>query len=172
MIILISIVACAALNDIKYARIPNILIAIGLVSGLVYSVINGGVGAMAAAIVQSVLFLIISYPLYMIRAIGAGDIKLYMMAGCFLEKSQYIKCLVFALLISGVLATIKLIMYSDCRKRWCYLCGYLRKIIYTGAVDAYEITMKENPKEGIRLAVPLFLSIILSILPLAAERGF
>lgn len=146
------------------------LIVVGLIVGLIYSAVTGGIEAMAAAIVQSILFFIISYPLYMMKAIGAGDIKLYMMAGCFLDKSQYIRCLIFALCIAGIIAIVKIIRHLECRKRWCYFCGYIRKIIYTGAVDSYEITMKENSKEGIRLAIPLLLGIILSMLPLMTER--
>lgn len=171
MVVLIGIVAIAALTDIKYARIPNLLIVIGLVIGLTYSLAIGGIGAMIAAIVQSVIFFLVSYPLYLMKTIGAGDIKLYMMAGCFLDKSHYIRCLIFALCIAGVIAIVKIIRYLECRKRWCYFCGYIKKVIYTGTVDSYDVTMKENPKEGIRLAVPLLLGIVLSILPLTTERG-
>lgn len=103
-IILIIIVAIATFHDIKSRRIPNWLIIAGLTSSLFYQTFSGygftfwltGLG------VGFLCFL----PLYVIRAMGAGDVKLMAAVGSFIGGIAAFQTVLLTLLAGGALALL------------------------------------------------------------------
>jgi hypothetical protein len=51
-------------------------------------------------------------------------------------------------------------VFQEARERFVYLGRYIRKIVFTGAVDDYQID-KGNKRSLIRIAVPAFISLLL-----------
>ena len=69
-------VAIAAVYDIRFRRIPNWLVLTGLVLGLgLNTFLFRWPGARASLLGIGLAFLIY-FPLYLLRGMGAGDVKL------------------------------------------------------------------------------------------------
>lgn len=101
--LLVTLVAVAAWFDIKARRIPNWLVLAGLASSLGTHIFlgNGGFSAWALGLLAGFgLFL----PLYLVRAMGAGDVKLMGMVGAFLGPASAIGVVLTTLVAGGVLA--------------------------------------------------------------------
>ena len=81
---LILLLAGAAALDVRTRRIPNWLTLAGLVGGLASGALEGGAGGLAAAALGGAAGLALFLPLYLLRAMGAGDAKLLAAAGTFL----------------------------------------------------------------------------------------
>lgn len=107
--ILLILVAVAAGFDLKSRRIPNWLVLVGLVTSLILQIIfnsfnsfygfkNWGYGLL----VGFGLFL----PLYLLRAMGAGDVKLMAMVGSFLDAGSAMGAVLTTLVVGGVLAIV------------------------------------------------------------------
>jgi prepilin peptidase CpaA len=104
--VLVLLVAIAAVYDIQFRRIPNWLVLTGLVLSLVihvtfnefYGFKEWGYGMLTGF----ALFL----PLYALRAMGAGDVKLMAMAGSFLDAGSAIGLVLTTLVVGGVLAIV------------------------------------------------------------------
>lgn len=105
--ILLLLVTAAAVFDLKSRRIPNGLVLVGLVASLILQIIfssfsslygfkNWGYGLL----VGFGLFL----PLYLLRAMGAGDVKLMAMVGSFLDPGSAIGAVLTTLVVGGALA--------------------------------------------------------------------
>lgn len=106
MIILYILLTFATLTDLVKHKIPNVLSLGGILIGLLLQVWSSGflglVDGMAGLMVGFILFL----PAYVIRVMGAGDVKLMAMVGTFAGPKIIFVCiastLVFGMLI-GVL---------------------------------------------------------------------
>ena len=104
--VLVLMVTIAAIYDIQFRRIPNWLVLTGLVLSLVIHVtFNEFYGFKAwgyGMLTGFGLFL----PLYALRAMGAGDVKLVAMAGSFLDAGSAIGVVLTTLVVGGVLSIV------------------------------------------------------------------
>lgn len=102
--LLLALVFAAMLFDIRSHRIPNWLVLTGLSVGVgFHTFISYGWGASFAlkgAAVGFGLFL----PLYTLRVMGAGDVKLMAMVGAFLGPASALGAVLTTLVAGGVLA--------------------------------------------------------------------
>jgi prepilin peptidase CpaA len=125
--LLICLLVIAAWSDIKTQRIPNWLVLSGIVIGLLANgllpaglginntFVPGGLGWLAA--LQGMgLGLAVLLPLYLLRAMGAGDVKLMGMAGAFLGPVHVQGAILFTLLAGGLVA-LMLVLWSGMLKR-------------------------------------------------------
>lgn len=160
MLFLICVLMIAVIVDIMSYKIPNMCIVIGLLVGLLRAYSFGGIEAAFRATGLALMVFALGYPFYLMRGIGAGDIKLMMVIACYLPKEELKICVVVTMLIAGVIAVIKLLFYKESRKRFVYLFRYLRKLIWCQAMDDYEVD-RENKHCVIRLSVPMFWSVLL-----------
>lgn len=102
--LLILLLFIAARHDYYYYRIPNNIILIGILLGLaVNTLLPGGLG-FSGALAGSVFGLFLMLPFYLLRAMGAGDVKLIAMLGAFLGLNGTAGAMLFILLAGGVLA--------------------------------------------------------------------
>jgi prepilin peptidase CpaA len=106
--VLSALLVAAAIIDWRTRRIPNWLTVGGLVYALAYNAmvpppLQGGLGwALAGAAVGLGVLL----PLYVIRVMGAGDVKLMAMAGAFLGAGATLQALLFTLVAGGLAAVV------------------------------------------------------------------
>jgi prepilin peptidase CpaA len=109
----------AAWSDIRSHRIPNKLVFPGACLGLLLntvlpegfgftSALPGAVGFWKAATGLG-LGLAIFLPFYLLRAMGAGDVKLMAMVGAFLGPNATVENIVMIFLVGGVLTLIFLL---------------------------------------------------------------
>ncbi|MBI1891480.1 MAG: prepilin peptidase [Burkholderiales bacterium] len=101
--VLLFLLTFIVASDIRTRRIPNVLILTGLGLGFGFSLAADGIGIMQAlggfAIGFGVLF-----PLYLLRVLGAGDVKLVAMTGTFMGVNATLGTMLAAMLAGGVLA--------------------------------------------------------------------
>lgn len=106
LILLIALVLMAAWFDFAARRIPNWLIGIGFVISLVYQTISGyGTGFSSWAAGLGVGFALF-FPMYMLRAMGAGDVKLMAMVGSFFGGIAALNAGLLTLVAGGALALL------------------------------------------------------------------
>lgn len=100
---LIGLVTLAAIIDLRSRRIPNLLIVAGLIAALLANLwLHSGAGWTTwglGMLTGFALFL----PLYLMRGMGAGDVKLIAMVGAFLGPSATIRVALITFIVGGVL---------------------------------------------------------------------
>lgn len=104
--VLVALLCCAVFFDVRNHRIPNWLVAVGLVCGLsLNSLLSAGLGFISA--LQGFgLGILLLLPLYLLRAMGAGDVKLMGMVGAFLGSQAIIGVTLLTFIAGGVLALL------------------------------------------------------------------
>lgn len=104
--VLIGLLLAAAWSDCKTQRIPNLLVFGGAVFGLIYNFMFPPMRDVESlwALQGLGTGLALLLPFYLLRAMGAGDVKLMAMAGAFLGYPTIIYAVLASFLAGGVLA--------------------------------------------------------------------
>jgi prepilin peptidase CpaA len=103
-VVLALLVVAAACIDVREHRIPNALVLSGIVIALLMAHLPGGsvVRALSGALAGFAMGL----PLYWLRAMGAGDVKLMAMAGAFLGGADAVIACLVIFMVGGVLGLV------------------------------------------------------------------
>lgn len=106
VVIALVLVIVAAVQDLKAFRIPNRLIMAGIVAGVFMIVIKVFTGEYIGSYILGTLAgLAGMILLYIIRAVGAGDVKLFAVLG-LLTGLEFVVQLMAVSLITGLLTGI------------------------------------------------------------------
>lgn len=93
---LLALLIAACAYDLRYRRIPNWLCIAGFLAGVVWNLHGSFTGAGVAILVY--------LPLWMLRAAGAGDVKLMAAAGSLLGWMGWLGVFAFSAVINGIWA--------------------------------------------------------------------
>ena len=105
--LLVALVAVAAGFDLKSRRIPNWLVLVGLASSFIVQILFNSSGSFSGFKAWGLGLLVgfgLFLPLYLLRAMGAGDVKLMAMVGAFLGPVSALGAVLTTLVVGGVLA--------------------------------------------------------------------
>lgn len=167
IVVLLILLLCAVITDLSKTRIPNPIIIAGLISGIFYRVLCQGDRGYPGLVLGILIPVILFFPLFIMRAMGAGDIKLFAVTGAFFTIPQNMKCIVIAIAIGGVIALIKILFYKNVRERFRYFFSYLRNVfqhIMVGQMYSppYMDTSKSETVKtvGVKFSLPILLSVI------------
>lgn len=139
---LLTALAVAVSTDLLSRRIANRLIIAGIATALIFhltaapaagvlAATGGSIGAGASVSGLAVGFVAL-FPLYALRAMGAGDVKLMMMVGAFLGPLQTLGVVVLTFAAGGVLAIAMALWQRSFRQ----LILNLRFMLTTSAISA------------------------------------
>ncbi len=126
----VTVLACLLLvavwYDLKFHRIPNKLILVGILLGVLANALlpkgSGYAGYVSGALgwADSLRGLgmgfVVLLPFYLLRAMGAGDVKLMAMVGAFLGPAGVLGAIVFTFLAGGVMAIAVVIRTKKFRR--------------------------------------------------------
>ncbi len=158
--ILIGVFSVAIFTDWRFYRIPNVCVGAGALTGLIMTFVSDSALGLAAAAASMVIIFLAFYPFYLLGGVGAGDIKLFMMVGCYMKGDAMVHYLLVTMLMAAVCSILKMLAYKESRERLFYLMRYIKKAVLTGAMDEYQIDRTQK-KCVIRLSIPAFVSLIL-----------
>ena len=106
--ILFLLLLTAAIIDYRSHRIPNWLVLSGVLFGVIYNIVfppflhAGFLWPLEGLGLGFIIFL----PLYLIRAMGAGDVKLMAMVGAIIGPVDMIWVLLYTMIVGGVLSIL------------------------------------------------------------------
>src|SRR5260370_37188428 len=123
-IVLISVVAVAAFYDIRFRRIPNGLVLAGLAVGIGLNTFLFEWPGMRFALKGFGFAFLIYFPLYLLRGMGAGDVKLMAAVGSIVGWRNWLGIFIITALVGGLAAVALLVSRKRLRKgpsNVCYL---------------------------------------------------
>jgi prepilin peptidase CpaA len=113
LLLLAALLLAAVISDLRERRIPNRLVVVGLcVAVLLHLGVQwAGKPTLAGSAFWSPLVGLLAgglalMPLYLLRACGAGDVKLMAMVGAFIGAPTALRAVLFTLLAGGILSLI------------------------------------------------------------------
>ena len=138
LVLLFYFLIFAAVQDIQSGKVSNRMIAIGLMTGLIFQVIEHKVCGIYFFLWNISVPVILLYLLFQMRVLGAGDIKLFSMIGSILTIGELYQCMACSFLVAGAGAAA--LLATD-RNRWIrlrYAIQYLFEALRFGIKRPYE----------------------------------
>lgn len=176
MIVLLLILMAAVYTDYRQNRIPNWIVIFGIISGFIISFIHGGMEVFLEGLSGMVLPVIILYPVFMIGAIGAGDLKLFAVVGSYLGIKGITISFIFAFILGAIISLVKMLRFHNFKERIYYFFSYMADILMKGKWRLYEETEGQAcgqefaeedsllfPTHKIHFALPIFLGVAIYI---------
>lgn len=169
-IILLSVIlGLTILSDVRFHRIPNILLMILLIINFLFVKTSGfnlydsystheGMLLRVGYVALIGLFL---FPFFSIGAIGAGDLKLIVVMAFIMEKPFVFFFMVFA--SAALIGIIKLMVQGEAGNRARYLLNYCRQLFFFQTLDTYLPAETETTTKltySIHLSIPVFLATL------------
>jgi prepilin peptidase CpaA len=134
LLILVPLAAGVIYHDVRYRRIPNLVVLLALVAGLAINVAFGGLNGFTNSLLGFGLAFIPMLLLHIFGAMGAGDVKLFGAVGAILGVGLIPITLILVAMMGGILA-----VYTTLRAGTVLstLHGVLR--IFVGILPGWEM---------------------------------
>ena len=107
---LTAFAAGAAWQDLRKDKIFNKYVMAGLCAGLLVRTLTGGLSALPLQMLCVALALLVSFPFYLIGALGAGDVKFLAAAAAFVPMQEWALLAGCSMLIAAVYGAFKLLV--------------------------------------------------------------
>lgn len=132
--VLVPLAASVIYHDVRYRRIPNVLVLTALVAGLLINTFFGGLQGLGNSALGFGLAFIPMLLLHIFGAMGAGDVKLMGAVGSILGVTLMPVTLVLVVMVGGILA-----VYTTLRAGTMFstLHGVLK--IFVGILPGWEM---------------------------------
>lgn len=146
--VLAGLLMLAAAIDVRQHRVPNALVIAGLGFAIVWNgfhpltAMNGWAFAAAGSLVGFIAL----FPFYLLRAMGAGDVKLMAMVGAFVGPFGALCAALATFVAGGVLAIVVLACKGSLRRAFANVGRLVSANVLmapTGSVD-FTIASKES----------------------------
>ncbi len=159
--LLLLIAFGAVMNDLKTGRIPNAWLLTGLALAAACRFVSADPRSIISDSLPGMLIpLLILFPLFFFRMLGAGDIKLFCVLGFLLGKSRIFPCLFLSFLFGAVLSVILMTAAGILRERVRYLISYILLFLSTGKKIPYR--REGRRPENFHFTVPILMSVFLA----------
>lgn len=124
----IILLLAAVREDFKSYKIPNYLVITGITASLVIHLAEHGWVSILSWILGIFLPFLILFPLFIIRVVGAGDIKLFSVIGGFYGAAFGFRAILFSFLAAAVFSIISIIRKKQFQKRVLVFINYVHKL--------------------------------------------
>lgn len=131
------ILAFATGTDLKTGRIPNRLIVIGYAIGFTIRAYLQGVSGLVEGIFLAMIPIALLAPVFIIRGIGAGDLKILSVAAVFMDRSKVTGLIAISFLIGAVISAVKIIREGQILVRISNIRAYLFECVASHRVMPY-----------------------------------
>lgn len=113
MLSCLTLLSIAAAADIQSLRISNRLIVSGLFLGCFFQVFQMGAKGIGVFLLNASLPVVLFYLLFLMRALGAGDIKLFSMIGGIWDLQVLMITIAASFLVAAAMSFCKILYYRN-----------------------------------------------------------
>ncbi len=93
----------AVFTDLYKDKIYNVWVVPGLLTGLITALCQGPDRLLDALMAIGISFVVLM-PVYLLKGIAAGDVKLFLSTASFLSMQDTFSCILFSFLIAGAIS--------------------------------------------------------------------
>ncbi len=151
-LLLAIVVVIASYYDIRYRRIPNWLtlpcVLVGLALNAFLRPVWPGVGDAGLGIGLAILF---NFPLYLLHARGAGDVKLLAAVGALVGWRNWLLIFFLSSVLGGVIALVMMLAKGRVRRTFWNLGHLMNEMLHLRAPHLKSEELDVNKPTALRL---------------------
>ncbi len=153
----------ACLTDLRTRRIPNVLTFSAAAGAVLFHLATGGWSAagwsLAGFLVGAVLF----FPIFALRGMGAGDIKLLAAIGAWLGPGQVATVALATSIVGGAIAIVVALAHGYLRKALANLYLVLMHWRIAGVRPLPTVTLAQASGPRLAYAVPIAIGTVVTL---------
>lgn len=131
------LLSLAAAMDLKEGKIRNRLVLAGLAEGLLLQIAEAGWEGAGVFLRNVSIPVILCYLLFLMHALGAGDIKLFSVIGGIWDLHVLKLTIIVSFLVAAGMSLWKMLYYRNLISRLCIFRKYLHQVIVTFQLPEY-----------------------------------
>lgn len=161
MSVVYILLGITCLFDYFEKKIPNKIVIVLLMYGLVYGFGKFGIRGSVLYLVKLLVTGSVFYPLFKIGALGAGDVKLFGVSAGFLGYKGILIFIGVSMVIAAGISLVKMWISGLLKERLCVFYDYFIEVLKCGRIMRYPVNKKDS-STYIGLAVPVLLGMLVS----------
>ena len=158
-----ALLALACLSDLRTRRIPNALTFSAAACGLLFHLITGGSTAAAWSLGGCLLGAALFFPMFALRGMGAGDVKLLAAVGAWLGPGQVAVVALVTSIAGGVLGLLVAIGYGYLWTALSNLWMLLTHWRVTGIRPLENVTLQGTRGPRLAYALPIAIGTVVTL---------
>lgn len=107
MILCLYVAGWGAVTDVRMHKIKNVAVLVGIAGGLLLHVGN------IVSVLAGMVFPLLLFPLFLIRIVGAGDIKLLCAVGAILGYPMIVEIILYSFVFCGIHILLRAIIRCE-----------------------------------------------------------
>lgn len=158
-----AMLVLACVSDLRTRRIPNELTFSAIACALVFHLVAGGPGAAGRSLAGCLLGALLFFPMFALRGMGAGDVKLLAAVGAWLGPSQVASVALATSLAGGVIAIVMAMtrgyLSTAIRNLWMLLMHWR----VAGVRPLQQVTLQGTRGPRLAYAVPISIGTLVML---------
>ena len=162
IVLSLILLSLAAAMDIRSRKISNRLILTGLITGLLIQVEESGWKGAGVFLINVSIPIILCYLLFLMRALGAGDIKLFSVIGSIWNVKILFTTIIASFLTAAFLSLCKLLYHGNLISRLCVFGKYVRQAAAAGRLLRYPAGPQEE-QYAIHFSISILIGYLIAL---------
>jgi prepilin peptidase CpaA len=158
-----TLLTLACISDLRTRRIPNVLTFSSAACALLFHLITGGWTAVAWSVCGYVLGAALFFPMFALRGMGAGDVKLLAAVGAWLGPGQIAIVALATSIAGGVLGLVVAVGYGYLRTALSNLWMLLAHWRVAGVRPLPPVTLQGAAGPRLAYAVPIAIGTVMTL---------
>ena len=158
-----SILALACVSDLRTRRIPNVLTMSAAAAALAFHLANGGLSAAGWSLAGLFLGALLFFPMFALRGMGAGDVKLLAAIGAWVGPGQVAIVALATSIAGGVIAVVVALAYGYLRKALKNLYLVLMHWRLVGVQPLPALTLEHARGPRLAYAFPIAIGTVVTL---------
>jgi prepilin peptidase CpaA len=158
-----TLLTLACISDLRTQRIPNALTLSAVATAVPFHLLMGGWSAAGWSVVGCLLGALLFFPMFALRGMGAGDVKLLAAVGAWLGPSQVAMAALATSIAGGVIALAVALghgyLKTASRNLWLLLTSW--RVIGVRPVD--ELTLEGARGPRLAYALPIAIGTLVTL---------
>ncbi len=162
-LILTLVLVPSVIGDCLEYRIRNPIILVGLLFGLLYQIITFNLYGFQNWLSGCILPILILGILFLVKVLGAGDIKLFSVIGGFYGSHFVLRTIVVSFIIGALLSIIQLIRYGNLVNRLQYLAKFISECFREKELRSYYEASRDGRSCVIHFSIAIAIAVFLCL---------
>ena len=158
-----TLLALACITDLRWRRIPNVLTFSAAGAALLFHLATGGWTAAGWSVVGYLLGALLFFPLFALRGMGAGDVKLLAAVGAWLGPGQVVIVAVASSIAGGVIGVLVALAYGYLKTALINLWALLMHWRVMGIRPLPAVTLDGTRGPRLAYAIPITIGTVVTL---------
>jgi prepilin peptidase CpaA len=159
----IAIALIAVGFDVRTRRIPNLLTFGGAAAALASGAVQGGFSGLGQAAAGWFLGAALFFPMFALRGMGAGDVKLLAALGAWLGPVEAVWLAIFASMAGGVIALVVALSHGYLARAFGNVWVMLMHWRVAGFRPVPGLTLNDARAPRLAYAIPITIGVLCTL---------